>query len=163
MYDIAAVNHIKEILLKRNETLSIAESVTSGHLQAAVSLATLATEFYQGGLTAYNLAQKTKILNIEPEHADACNCVSEKVAAEMAIGVSKLFQSDWSIAITGYAAPVPELGVKELFAYWAIAYRGEVKKSIVIRGEKGDALIVQLAYANSVLGGFLQLLQSLKQ
>lgn len=163
MYDIEAVNGIREILIKRKETLSLAESVTSGHLQAAVSLATLATGFFQGGVTTYNLAQKTKILNIEPAHAEACNCVSENVAGEMANGVSKLFQSDWSIAITGYAAPVPELGVNELFAYWAISNKGQVKKVIEIRGEKGDALIVQLAYANHVLRGFLQFLQSIKQ
>jgi nicotinamide-nucleotide amidase len=163
MYDIEVINSIKDNLISCKETLAIAESVTSGHLQAAFSIATMATEFYQGGTTTYNLAQKVKLLHIDPIHALSCNCVSEKVAGEMSLGVAKLFQSDWGIAITGYAAPVPEMGIKELFAYWAVCHHGEVKKVEELKGVKGEPLKAQLAYTNQVLKEFLRVLKSVRQ
>ncbi|MEO5601480.1 MAG: nicotinamide-nucleotide amidohydrolase family protein [Cyclobacteriaceae bacterium] len=108
MYNIKALEILKNYLVTRNQTISVAESVTSGHLQAALSLANQATAFFHGGITAYNLGQKARHLSVNPIHALGCNCVSEKVAEEMAINVRRLFSSDWSIGITGYAAPVPE-------------------------------------------------------
>ena len=80
-------------------------------------------ESFQGGLTVYNLGQKCRHLGVNPIQALECNCVSDKVAVEMAISVCKLFTSDWGIAITGYSTPVPESDNK-LFAYFAIAFQG---------------------------------------
>lgn len=111
-------------MLEHKETLAVAESVTSGLLQAAFSLAEEATSFYQGGITAYNLGQKSRHLKIDPIYAEACNCVSERTAIEMANHVCELFSSTWGIGITGYAAPIPELGVKTLHAYFAFSYSG---------------------------------------
>jgi nicotinamide-nucleotide amidase len=163
MYDTQIINRIKNKLISFNETLAIAESVTSGHLQAAVSLAEMATEFFQGGTTTYNVKQKTSILQIDPVHALSCNCVSEKVASEMAIGAAKLFKSDWAIAITGYAAPVPELGIQKLFAYWAAAHRGEIRIFEKISADNDDPLNVQVVYTNHVLRRFLEVLESIRQ
>lgn len=119
------IDEVKDKLIKRHETLAVAESVTSGLLQAIFSTATDAAKFFQGGITTYNIGQKVLHLGIEPIHAEECNCVSKKTASQMALGVSKLFRSDWGIGITGYASAVPESG-NELFAYCAITYRGDV-------------------------------------
>lgn len=43
----------------------------------------------------------------------------------MALNVSLLFRTQWSIATTGYCTPVPESG-NDIYAYYAIAYRGKV-------------------------------------
>lgn len=53
-YDETVINVIRDLLISRRQTISVAESVTSGHLQAALSSADNAMEFYQGGITAYN-------------------------------------------------------------------------------------------------------------
>ncbi|HEY0653874.1 MAG TPA: CinA family protein [Chryseosolibacter sp.] len=159
MYDIELVNRIKDILISKNETLSIAESVTSGHLQAAVSLADKASEFYQGGATAYNLSQKAKLFHIDPVHAVSCNCVSSRVAAELAVGANNLFKSHWAVAITGYAAPIPALGVNDLFAHWAVARGHEVMKVDLITAKQDESIKVQLHYTHEVLKNFLALLE----
>ncbi len=163
MYNLTTINGIKDILVSRNETLSMAESVTSGHLQAAISLASMATAFYQGGVSAYNLNQKTRLLHIDPVHALSCNCVSGKVAEEMAVNVSKLFQSDWAIAITGYAAPVPDLGIHDLFSFFAVAYKGEIQKVDRVMAKKDDPLNVQVFYTNEVFRLFLAVLTDTKR
>ena len=79
-------------LLKRKQTIAVAESVTSGLLQFALSCIPDAARFFQGGITAYNIAQKFKHLRVEPLHALSVNCVSPKVAKEMALHVCEPIQ-----------------------------------------------------------------------
>ncbi len=154
MYNLQHINGIKDVLVRDHETLAVAESVTSGDLQSAFSQAREATLFYQGGITTYNLNQKTRLLNIDPVHAMACNCVSEEVARQMAIGVSKMFSTPWSIAITGYASPIPEMSLTDLYAYFALSHHGKIVLSRKIKGLKNDPAKVQLHYTNEVIREF---------
>ena len=157
IFNSKLINAIRKLLIDRNETISVAESVTSGMLQLAFSTADKAIYFYQGGITTYNLGQKTRHLHIDPIYAKDCNCVSEKTVAEMALNVSRLFTSDWSIAVTGYASPVPESGNK-LFAWYALVYHGEIVVTQKFNLESGDPFEVQLFYCNEILNSFHQLL-----
>ena len=149
-------NRISKLLVERNETLAIAESVTSGYVQAILSSAADTTLFYQGGITAYNLGQKTKHLQIDPIEGDKTNCVSEKIAIQMSIGVQQLFNSDYGLAITGYASPVPEQGIYDLFAWYAISYRGRILALNKIITDKATLPAAQIDYAEQVLNLFEQ-------
>ena len=71
LIDDQELNRIKDILIRRNETLAVGESVTSGILQTAFATAMDASKFYQGGITAYNLGQKSRHLHINSIHAEA--------------------------------------------------------------------------------------------
>lgn len=157
-YNITAINKIKKVLIEKQQTIAVAESVTSGHLQAGFSLAKEAMEFFQGGMTAYNLGQKSRHFRVDPIHAFRYNCVSERVAADMAKGVAKIFSSDWGIGITGYASPEPENDIKELFAFYSFCYKGAEMKTGKIAVEKGQQLKVQISYANYIYQSFLDLL-----
>jgi nicotinamide-nucleotide amidase len=142
--------HIGAGLLKKKETIAVAESVTSGALQFALSSIPDASLFYQGGITAYNLGQKYKNLSVEPLHALSVNCVSQKVATEMALGISKLYCSDWGIGITGYASPVPESNNK-VFAFYTIAYKHTIRISGKISPRKAEPMLLQIKYVNEIL------------
>ena len=119
------LNKISYYLIDRNETISIAESVTSGSIQLAFSQMPDAQQFYKGGVTTYTIDAKIKHLEVDEKEAKATNCVSENITETMAINVAKLFDSDWSIACTGYATPVQQSN-GEIFAYYCIAYKGNV-------------------------------------
>ncbi|WP_205513293.1 CinA family protein [Longitalea arenae] len=149
---------IGKILIERQQTIAVAESVTSGNLQVALSTAADAAKFYQGGITVYNLGQKSRHLNIEPIHAMSCNCVSEQVACEMALEVCKLFHSDWGMAITGYASKVPESN-NELYAYYAITYAGSVMKSGKLEAPDAKPPEVQLYYTWELLKNLEKILK----
>ncbi|MES2647568.1 MAG: nicotinamide-nucleotide amidohydrolase family protein [Bacteroidota bacterium] len=151
MYNEGVINSIKDKLIASNESVAVAESVTSGHLQAALSMAENASLFYQGGLTTYNLGQKCRHLNIEPIHAEKCDCVSKDVAIKMAGEICKMFLSNWGIGITGYATPVPGKTEYGLYAYYAIVHNGEpiVAKKIVT--QQNGAVETQVFYTNTVL------------
>ncbi len=137
-----------------DETISIAESVTSGCLQLAFSQMPNASLFYNGGVTAYTLPQKVKLLNVEREEAEECDCVSENIARTMALNVAKMFNSDWSIATTGYCTPIRNSSYK-IFAYFAFSYKGEIilTKKLELH-PKTQALNAQLYYTEFILGCF---------
>ena len=140
-----------KVIIRKKNTVAIAESVTSGNIQAALSLATNAISFYQGGITVYNIGQKCRHLLIEPTHAIECNCVSQKVSNEMAIGVAGMFSADIGIGITGYASPVPEEKIKNLFAYVSVSKHGKIILSKKITGAKGSPHEAQLFFTKQVL------------
>ena len=144
------LEYIGKILKKKKETLAIAESVTAGVLQFALASITDASQFFQGGITAYNLGQKCRHLLVEPIHAQAVNCVSQRVATEMAMGITQLFSSDWGIGITGYASPVPEADNK-LFAYYSIVHKKKVIGYGKIIPGKATPADIQVHYVNVII------------
>ena len=160
-FDIRTANQVGKILTIRKQTIAVAESVTAGHLQTSLSLAEKAMDFFQGGITVYNLGQKTKQLNVEPIHAIANNCVSEKIAIEMAQNVTTLFNSDWGIGITGYASPVPEKNIEELFACFAICFHTKMVMSKTITATKESPLAVRLFYNQHILQQLLMQLETI--
>ena len=151
MYHREEIDRIRDYMLDRGQTLAVAESVTSGHLQAAISLASEASNFFHGGITVYNLGQKARHLHINPIHATSCNSVSQLIADEMALNAVALFSSDWAIGITGYAYKVPKMGINDLFAYYAIAFRNQVMKHGQVSCDHEDPYQVQVSFANQVL------------
>lgn len=88
------LDFISQTLISTKETISVAESVTSGFLQLAFSQMSNASEFFRGGITAYQLHSKVNLLNIDEDKAKNCNCVSAKISGEMALNVAKLFNTD---------------------------------------------------------------------
>lgn len=154
----AALKKAGRYLINHQQTIAVAESVTAGLLQYILSNIPDASQFYHGGITAYNLAQKFRHLHIEPIHGEAVNCVSEQVAAEMALGVSELFNSHWAAGITGYATPVPESG-NTVYAFYAIAKNKKIVKAGKLRPPVGSPEEIQLYYANAVMEHLCRLLK----
>jgi nicotinamide-nucleotide amidase len=150
LFDDETLKAIRNKLLQTSESISVAESVTCGLLQFAMSNTMDTLQFFQGGITVYNPNQKFRQLDVEPKHALAVNCVSERVAIELAQNVRIKFNSEYGIGITGYASPVPESGNK-LFAYFAITYQTRVLHSQRIDTEPKEGIGVQLHYVNEVL------------
>lgn len=118
------MSRLKELMLAEPRlTLAVAESLTSGGVQAAVGRISGASNFFLGGITAYTIDQKVQHLGVDRAGAAAVNCVSAAVAEQMARGVCALFGSDLGVATTGYAEPSPAQGVTVPYAWWAVAYR----------------------------------------
>ncbi|HTF17079.1 MAG TPA: CinA family protein [Chryseolinea sp.] len=141
-------------LVGQKETIAVAESVTAGLVITTLSRAVNATSFLQGGIIVYNLGQKTKHLDVNPIHADETNCVSPEIAVQMAAEVSRKFCSQWGIAITGYAVPVPALKIKSCFAYYAIVKNGETVLASVLETRLTGQGRVQQYFVDNLLDSF---------
>ena len=144
------INNIGRSLLRREETIAVAESVTSGMMQLAIGSAENASAFFQGGITAYNMGQKYKHLHVDPIHAETVNSVSQRVAEEMAAEVCNLFSSDWGVGVTGYATPVEESGF-QTFAFFAIIYRGKVRSKGKLKVTGNDPGEIQSGFVEKIL------------
>lgn len=153
---------LRKYFLAQKETIAVAESVTSGLLQWFFSNISDASKFYQGGITAYNIGQKYKHLAVDPIHAQDCNCVSAHVAEQMSLQVCMLFGSNWGIGVTGYATPVPESG-NELFAHYAISYKGVVKESGLLNAKPMPNDKVQQHYATEITNRLVALVAAIDQ
>lgn len=150
MFNRESVEKIRKPLLEKSETIAVAESVTAGLLQAALASAEEASKIFQGGMTVYNIGQKCRHLSIDPIHAMESNCVSGKMAKDMALSVAQSFTAHWGIGVTGYATPVPESGNK-VFAHISIVHgEKELVNRLVDAGDK-IALDAQLLYVHAAL------------
>jgi nicotinamide-nucleotide amidase len=115
---------LKQLMLRKPQlTLAVAESLTAGHLQAQIAAVSGASGYFLGGITAYSLRQKVKLLGVNQAHAKRVDCVSQRVAVEMAHGAMERFGADLAAATTGYAEPNRAAGVKSPIAWWAICQR----------------------------------------
>lgn len=138
--DNKLLQDLSQKLIRKKLTVAVAESVTCGLLQHSFSHVDDTMKFFQGGLTVYNLGQKVKQLNVDPIVAEEVNCVSGEVAEKMALEVAIKFCSTMGVGITGYAKPVPEVGVNAAFAYVAISNNGKIQAVKKINGTKDAPL-----------------------
>jgi nicotinamide-nucleotide amidase len=158
---------LKELLLQTPRlTLAVAESVTSGRLQARIGAISGASHFFLGGITAYNLDEKVRHLGVNRETAAAVNCVSAEVAAQMARGSCELFGSDLALATTGYAEPSVEWNVPHPFAWYALAHRRGPDdfflQQICIDCPSLDRTAVQDRVAEAALNALVKYMQEMR-
>lgn len=156
MIEKEILDSLAEQLTTKSQTVAVAESVTAGLITTTLSRADNATQFLQGGLTAYNLGQKCRHLQVDPIQADATNCVSETVSEEMAAGVARSFLSNWGIGVTGYAVPVPALNIHSCFAFFAFVFEGQTIKSGRVQSDLKTQAQVQEHFAALILQAFLE-------
>lgn len=121
-----ALDTIKQFCLTRKLSIAAAESVSSGFLQVLLSSEEGAGMFYEGGITAYSCQQKSRHLDIPYEICDPCNGVALDISQRMALKVCELFDAKIGLSLTGYASPIPEQNLYELYAFGSIVLDGEV-------------------------------------
>jgi nicotinamide-nucleotide amidase len=127
----AALELRSRLLGPPRRTLAVAESLTGGRLQALVTGVSGASAYFLGGLTAYTIPQKTRLLGVDAAHAAEVDAVSGRVAAEMACGACRLFGADFGVATTGYAEPAPGRGVAHPGAWVAVAAGGPAGPTVL--------------------------------
>ena len=122
---LTAAQELKALMLRAPRlTLAVGESLTAGNVQARIASVSGSSEYFLGGVTAYSLEQKAKLLGVDRVAAKKVKCVSAAVAEQMACGACKLFGADVAVATTGYAEPSAAEDVAAPFAWWAVARRG---------------------------------------
>ncbi|SMP08258.1 nicotinamide-nucleotide amidase [Desulfurobacterium pacificum] len=96
---------LKELLTKAGLKLSTAESCTGGLVAARIVNVPGSSEYFMGGVVAYDNHIKMKVLNVKAETLLKYGAVSEETAREMVLGVKELMNTDCAISTTGIAGP----------------------------------------------------------
>jgi len=100
------------------ETLTSAESCTGGLIGARVTDPPGASEWYLGGLVAYDNRVKTEWLGVAEETLEAHGAVSEECVKAMALGVRDRLGSSWGLAVSGTAGPTGGTLEKPVGTVW---------------------------------------------
>src|SRR5690606_22725485 len=91
------------MLVERGETLAVAESLTGGLLASRLVAVAGASEWFRGGVVAYDSEVKYEVLGVREGPV-----VCEEAAMQMADGARRVLGADVGIATTGVAGPVEQ-------------------------------------------------------
>jgi nicotinamide-nucleotide amidase len=148
---------IGEILLRKNWTLSTAESCTGGGLSSAITAIPGSSQWFGYGWVTYANEAKQKLLNVSSKTLEEYGAVSEQVVLEMVDGALKISGSNIAVAISGIAGPTGGTVEKPVGSVW-FAFASAHQKVTKFQLFQGDRLSVQSQAVGAALEGLLDLL-----
>ena len=157
LFDLAATTG--QLLLARNEFLTLAESCTGGGLACAVTEIAGSSAWFERGFVTYSNAAKSELLGVPEITIERHGAVSEATARAMAEGALAHSSAHWAVAITGIAGPAGGSADKPVgtvcFA-WAGRDLGCQAQTRCFSGDRSAVRAQSVAYA---LRGLIHLLQ----
>jgi nicotinamide-nucleotide amidase len=95
---------VVDLLRRQGLHLATAESLTSGGLSSRLSEPPGSTEVFAGGVVAYSVEAKRRLLDV---HGPV---ITAEAAMEMAEGAARALGTEVAVALTGVAGPAPMEG-----------------------------------------------------
>ncbi|MFN7200785.1 MAG: competence/damage-inducible protein A [Aphanizomenon sp.] len=154
---------VGNLLRSSGETLSIAESCTGGGLGQMLTEIPGSSDYFWGGVIAYDNSVKIGLLGVNPEDLEKFGAVSATVAEQMAAGVKNRLSTTWGLSITGIAGPTGGTETKPVgLVYIGLAGPGDEVTSFehhlgTIRGRS----LIRYVGANSALDNLRRRLLSI--
>lgn len=148
---------IEELARRVQETgtvVAVAESLTSGNLAATIGAAEGAGEWFAGGVVAYRLETKQRVLGLA-EGIDPC---SPECAEHLAAAVRDLTGADVAVSVTGVGGPEPHDGHEPGTVY--LGWSDDAGTGHVLLELDGDPEQVIDASVNAAVGLLLDRLRS---
>ena len=150
---------IVRLLKKKKLKISFAESCTGGILSSAITSVDGSSKVFKLGLVAYSNQSKTKVLKIPKKIIKKYGSVSYQVCLAMVKNVSKISETNMSVAITGIAGPSGGTKIKPVgLVYVAIKKGNRTKVKKYLFKNKGRSYIQRTA-VNKSLGLILSFLK----
>ncbi|MDF1550128.1 MAG: competence/damage-inducible protein A [Bacteroidales bacterium] len=107
-----------KLLLNKKASISSAESCTGGNIARLITSIPGSSSYFKGSIIAYSNEIKIKLLNVNPGDIDKFGAVSEEVVTQMALGVRKVLNTDYSISTSGIAGPDGGTAEKPVGTVW---------------------------------------------
>lgn len=140
---------INEVLWRTGKTISCAESCTSGRIASAITATSGASAYFQGSIVTYTEKQKIAHLGVDAQLIEQKTAVCEEVVKQMVIGANKLFGSDYSVAVSGFAGPGgpdPKTGIR-VGTIWIAAGNADNLVTLQLTEDDGRERNIQRATA----------------
>lgn len=106
------------LLKQRGQTIATAESCTGGRLAAALNAQSGSSAYYMGSVVAYANEIKEQVLGVKHITLEKYGAVSEQTVREMAEGVRRLMNTDYTVATSGVAGPTGGTADKPVGTVW---------------------------------------------
>lgn len=105
-YDDQSMEEVVGVMLRQKKmTVATAESCTGGAIAAGITSVPGSSDYFKGGIVAYENDIKQRLLDVSPEDIEAYGAVSKTVVEQMAIGAKKHLKTDFALATSGIAGP----------------------------------------------------------
>ena len=129
---------VGRLLIKNNQTVSVAESCTGGYLGHQFTKVSGSSAYFIGGIFAYDNAVKINQLGVKEETLNTYGAVSEKTVTEMSENVRKLMGTTYGLATSGIAGPNGGTSEKPVGTIWiAIATENQtITKQLTLGGSR---------------------------
>jgi nicotinamide-nucleotide amidase len=123
---------VVKLLLQRDLTLALAESLTGGLIASRITDVPGSSEVFRGAVVSYASEVKFSLLDV-PEGP----VVSAEAAEAMAVGARKLLGADIGLAVTGVAGPAWQDGRKPGTVFVGIARdSGATSRELWLPGDR---------------------------
>ena len=99
------INKLHKKMIKKNITISVAESCTGGLLSSKLTKLSGSSKYFKMGLITYSNKAKINILKVKKSIINKYGAVSQECCKSMVENLSKLSKSKINISITGVAGP----------------------------------------------------------
>ena len=99
------INKLHKKMIKKNITISVAESCTGGLLSSKLTKLSGSSKYFKMGLITYSNKAKINILKVKKSIIDKYGAVSQECCKSMVENLSKLSKSKINLSITGIAGP----------------------------------------------------------
>lgn len=96
---------VVDLLKEKHLTITAAESLTAGLLQARLADFAGASQVFKGGFVTYSLEEKAKMLGIPADELATHGVISAFTAEAMAAGAREKTGADIAVSLTGVAGP----------------------------------------------------------
>ncbi len=143
---------LHRLFIQKGWTLGIAESCTGGSIASRLTQLSGASQYFVGSIVSYSNESKIASLGVSKASIEQYGAVSQEVVQEMVLGASKVFNSDFNIAVTGVAGPSGGTDEKPVGTVWLAIYRKgkePITWSIKARGHRGMVISWSV---NEILG-----------
>ena len=127
------INKIIKKILKKNITVSVAESCTGGLLASKFTSTPGISKVFNMGLIVYSNKSKSSLLKIPNVKIKKYGAVSKEICSNMLLGLKKISKSNLCITTTGIAGPSGGTKKKPVgIVYIGISYNKKtiIKKSL---------------------------------
>jgi nicotinamide-nucleotide amidase len=110
-YDDDSLEGVVVTLLRHaGSTVAVGESLTGGMLAARLTDVVGASDVLRGGVVAYSLDAKERLLGVPREGLAQFGAVSAETAARMAMGARESLGATYGLSLTGVAGPDEQEG-----------------------------------------------------
>ena len=99
------IKKIIDKLIKKNISISVAESCTGGLLASKITSVSGSSKVFSLGLITYSNQAKIKILKVNKNIINKYGAVSLECCRAMVVNLSKISKANINVSITGIAGP----------------------------------------------------------
>ena len=149
------IEHIADLLVTRQETLTTAESCTGGGVAHALTILPGSSHWFDCAFVSYSDRAKQRLLGVTQTVLTQHGAVSKQTVIDMALGALRRSLSDFSVAVSGIAGPGGGSDEKPVGTVWfAFAYKHapvQTRKQVF----EGNRDQVREAAISSALAGIL--------